>query len=111
LDVLKNNATDLDDWKMCKTPSSNEEKKTEEPVEVENGDEHITEEKPEEPKVEEEEESVFDEQAAPIRVINTNPEDCVIDIKVDGNDLEAVRQQVLELAPLMGFSVDRAEIV
>ena len=45
------------------------------------------------------------------RLVNTNTEDSVIEIKVDGNDLDAVRQQVLELAPLMGFEVEKAEII
>lgn len=98
------NTDQLDEWKMV-----NKSQKSEEPVEEE-GDDNIVEETTEQPQVEEEE-SVFDEEAAPVRVINTNPEDCVIDIKVDGNDLEAVRQQVLELAPLMGFEVDVCQIV
>jgi len=81
----------------------------------EEGDANITEDKVEEEKTEEakpEEESVFDEDANPIKkVINNSQEDLLINIDVNGNDLEALKQQVLEMAPLMGFEVERADIV
>lgn len=81
-------------------------------MELENGEENIFEEthKPES-NMQEEEESVFEDTSKPVRVVNTNPEDQVIEINIDGNDLEAVRQQIMNLAPMMGFEVERADIV
>jgi len=97
---LETDSKQLTDWKMV-TQNSNSVKESEE------GDSNISEEAPEN----KEEESIFEDSSAPVRVINTNPEDCLIDIKVDGNNLEAVRQQVLKLAPFMGFEVEKAEII
>lgn len=84
-------------WKMVDEPKSEEE-----------GDCNIEEEKP----VEEtqEEPSVFEETENPVRLTNTAEEDVVIDIKIDGNDLEALRAQVMQMAPFMGFEVEKAEI-
>lgn len=76
----------------------------------EEGDANISEEAPVEP-VEEEEETVFEETACPVKIKNTSPNDQFVEINIDGNNLEAVRQQVIELAPLMGFEVEKADIV
>lgn len=59
----------------------------------------------------EEEETVFEDSTKPIRVINTNPDDQIIEINIDGNDLEAVKEQIMHLAPMMGFEIERADII
>lgn len=92
----------LADWKMVEKPSTPEVEKKEE-----EGDKNITEETQE---TEEDQPSVFEEEAAPVRVTNTANNDVVIDLKIDGNDLEALRSQVMQMAPLMGFEVEKAEI-
>lgn len=90
----------LSEWKMVEKPETTQE--------TQEGDENIQEEmeeeKPEEP-------SVFEETANPVRVSNTAENDVLIDVKIDGNDLEALRSQIMQLAPSMGFEVERADIV
>lgn len=67
----------------------------------------------------EEEESVFEENPKPIyevggqshRLFSDNPDDSIIEINIDGHDLESVRSQIMNLAPMMGFQIEKAEIV
>merc|ERR1712222_232056 len=40
-----------------------------------------------------------------------SPNDLVLDIKIDGNDLEAAKRMIQNVAPMMGFEVERAEIL
>lgn len=91
----------LSEWKMVERPQSTEE--------TEEGDLNIEEETQEETKPEEP--SVFEEEANPVRLSNTANNDTLIEVKIDGNDLEALRSQILEMAPSMGFEVEKAEIV
>lgn len=102
---MENVPDQLDEWKMVSNIQS-----TSVHMELENGEENIFEEAPQGSNMEEEE-SVFQDTTNPVRVVNTNPEDQLIEINIDGNDLEAVRQQIMHLAPMMGFEIESAEIV
>ena len=102
---LEGVADQLDEWKMVSHLQSAFNK-----MELENGEENIFEETIPESRMQEEE-SVFEESSNPVRLVNSNPEDQLIEINIDGNDLEAVRAQIMQLAPMMGFEIERAEIV
>jgi hypothetical protein len=105
-------ADQLEEWKMVSEIHTEQGMVLEN---VENGDENIFEEKGSS-KIEEEE-TVFaetesqNETGNPIRIVNTDSEDQLIEIKIDGSDLEAVRAQIMHLAPMMGFEIERAEII
>jgi len=83
---MENVPDQLDEWKMVSNIQS-----TSVHMELENGEENIFEEAPQGSNMEEEE-SVFQDTTNPVRVVNTNPEDQLIEINIDGNDLEAVRE-------------------
>lgn len=55
-------------------------------------------------------EAIFASMGQPI-VTNTSNQDVVVDIKIDGNNLEQAREQIMRLAPHMGFEVEKAEII
>jgi len=84
---------------------------------IEEGQENIVEEVVAEVPVPEEpetiEESVFEQPEEPVvqKIVNTSENDVVLDIKIDGNNLEAMREQINMMAPLLGFEVEKAEIV
>lgn len=99
--------TQLSEWKMVEKPKKTQVTQETE-IEEEDGDLNITEEPQTAPK--EEEPSVFEEDSNPVKVTNTAQNDVVIDIKLDGNDLEAVRSHIMQIAPMMGFEVEKAEI-
>lgn len=103
-EAMRRSLDQLNEWKVLNQVYSPEQ-------EAANGDENITEDTTQIQCQFDNEESVFEEQAAPIRYVNTASEDKFVEINIDGNDLEAVRQQIMELAPMMGFEIERADIV
>ena len=108
-EAMRRSLDQLDEWKVLNQVIAAEET-TQQHAETNNGDENITEDIKSQFNLDQEE-SVFEEHTAPVRYVNTASEDQLIEINIDGNDLEAVRQQIMELAPMMGFEIERAEIV
>lgn len=94
----------LNEWKMVENVIQTEQKE----------EEHIFEEPTQTStqfKQTQEEESVFDDNSCPFKLKNTSQEDQLIHIDIDGNDLESLRDQIMTMAPMMGFEIERAEIV